>query len=76
MVGKYTGLSDSYLSVVKALEHASIEIERRVVIDWIEASDLEPISVCDYVCLRNQVRKGVMWAQERDDGALTRVYRN
>ncbi len=45
MVGKYTGLTDSYLSVVKALEHASIEIERRVVIDWVEATDLEPNSV-------------------------------
>jgi CTP synthase len=44
MVGKYTGLGDSYLSVVKALEHASIEIERRVTIDWVEATDLEPVS--------------------------------
>ena len=46
MVGKYTGLSDSYLSIMKALEHASIEVQRKVVIDWVEASDLEPVSVC------------------------------
>ena len=46
MVGKYTGLSDSYLSIIKALEHASIEVQRKVVIDWVEASDLEPVSVC------------------------------
>lgn len=45
MVGKYTGLSDSYLSVIKALEHASLEIERRVVIDWVEATDLEAVHV-------------------------------
>lgn len=44
MVGKYTGLSDSYLSVVKAIEHASMEINRRFVIDWIEATNLEPLS--------------------------------
>eukprot|EP01111_Echinosteliopsis_oligospora_P009237 TRINITY_DN2671_c0_g1_i4.p1 TRINITY_DN2671_c0_g1~~TRINITY_DN2671_c0_g1_i4.p1 ORF type:complete len:620 (+),score=172.55 TRINITY_DN2671_c0_g1_i4:1515-3374(+) len=43
MVGKYTGLSDSYLSVIKALEHASLEIKRRLVIDWVEATDLEDI---------------------------------
>jgi CTP synthase len=43
MVGKYTGLGDAYLSVVKALEHASLELNRRLVIDWIEASNLEEI---------------------------------
>ncbi|EFA83261.1 CTP synthase [Heterostelium album PN500] len=42
MVGKYTGLTDSYLSVIKALEHASMHLDRKTVIDWIEASDLEP----------------------------------
>ena len=26
MVGKYTGLSDSYLSVIKALQHSSIAV--------------------------------------------------
>ena len=41
MVGKYTGLSDSYLSVIKALQHASFAARRRLVIDWIEASNLE-----------------------------------
>ena len=41
MVGKYTGLSDSYLSVIKALNHASIAASRKLVIEWIEASNLE-----------------------------------
>ncbi|KAG1335183.1 CTP synthase [Cocos nucifera] len=41
MVGKYTGLSDSYLSVLKALLHASIACHRKLVVDWVPASDLE-----------------------------------
>ena len=41
MVGKYTGLSDSYLSVIKGLQHASLAVGRNLVIDWIEASELE-----------------------------------
>ncbi|KAF4730491.1 hypothetical protein FOZ62_022678 [Perkinsus olseni] len=42
VVGKYTGLQDSYLSVIKSLKHASIDAGVRLVIEWIEASDLEP----------------------------------
>ncbi|KAL8513341.1 hypothetical protein ACS0TY_019518 [Phlomoides rotata] len=41
MVGKYTGLSDSYLSVLKALLHASVACHRKLCIDWVPASDLE-----------------------------------
>lgn len=41
MVGKYTGLTDSYLSVLKALLHASIACHRKLCIDWVPASDLE-----------------------------------
>ncbi|KAL8201564.1 hypothetical protein R6Q57_010711 [Mikania cordata] len=41
MVGKYTGLSDSYLSVLKALLHASVACKRKLVINWVSASDLE-----------------------------------
>jgi len=41
MVGKYTNLSDAYLSVIKALKHASFGAEVHVIIDWIEASKLE-----------------------------------
>lgn len=41
MVGKYTGLSDSYLSVVKALLHASVACRRKLLINWVSASDLE-----------------------------------
>ncbi|XP_015892003.3 uncharacterized protein LOC107426363 isoform X1 [Ziziphus jujuba] len=41
MVGKYVGLPDSYLSVVKALLHACIACSLKPSIDWIAASDLE-----------------------------------
>ncbi|XP_065852491.1 uncharacterized protein [Euphorbia lathyris] len=41
MVGKYTGLSDSYLSVLKALLHASVACRRKLVVEWVAAGDLE-----------------------------------
>ncbi|KAK3134780.1 hypothetical protein QOZ80_5BG0410630 [Eleusine coracana subsp. coracana] len=44
MVGKYTGLSDSYLSVIKALLHASVALDRKLVVDWVASCDLEDCS--------------------------------
>ncbi|CAO2165776.1 unnamed protein product [Urochloa humidicola] len=44
MVGKYTGLSDSYLSVSKALLHASVAMDRKLVVDWVPSCDLEDSS--------------------------------
>ncbi|CAH9141309.1 unnamed protein product [Cuscuta epithymum] len=44
MVGKYTGLSDSYLSVIKALLHASVACHRKLFIDWVPAGDLEQVT--------------------------------
>lgn len=41
LVGKYTHLQDSYISVVKALQHASLAIERKLVLEWVEAEELE-----------------------------------
>ncbi|CAL4909639.1 unnamed protein product [Urochloa decumbens] len=41
MVGKYTGLSDSYLSVLKALLHASVALNRKLVVEWVPSCDLE-----------------------------------
>lgn len=40
-VGKYTKIEDSYLSVRKALLHATFTIRHRLQIDFIESSDLE-----------------------------------
>ena len=41
IVGKYTGLSDSYLSVIKALQHAALEANVHLTIEWFEATELE-----------------------------------
>ena len=41
LVGKYTNLQDSYLSVLKALKHGGFACRRKVVVDWVEASNLE-----------------------------------
>lgn len=42
LVGKYTSLHDSYMSVVKALEHAAMRVERKLKLTWVESTDLEP----------------------------------
>ncbi|CAG9467085.1 unnamed protein product [Pedinophyceae sp. YPF-701] len=44
MVGKYTELSDAYLSVIKALTHASLHANRKLDIAWIEAANLEDVA--------------------------------
>uniref|UniRef100_A0A4W3ITA8 CTP synthase n=1 Tax=Callorhinchus milii TaxID=7868 RepID=A0A4W3ITA8_CALMI len=41
LVGKYTKLSDSYASVIKALEHAAIAINRKLHLMYIDSTDLE-----------------------------------
>ncbi|KIL57693.1 hypothetical protein M378DRAFT_87535 [Amanita muscaria Koide BX008] len=41
LVGKYTDLKDSYMSVIKALEHAAFRVHRKLTISWVESSDLE-----------------------------------
>ena len=47
VVGKYTGLTDSYLSVIKALTHASIAIGYKLKIEWIESTTLEDANAKD-----------------------------
>eukprot|EP01069_Polyplicarium_translucidae_P001531 Polyplicarium_translucidae@DN1703_c0_g1_i2.p1 len=41
IVGKYTGLDDAYLSVLKALRHAALESRTKVKVEWIDSSRLE-----------------------------------
>ena len=41
LVGKYTNLHDSYLSVIKSLEHSALTIHRKLNLVWIDASNLE-----------------------------------
>lgn len=40
IAGKYTGVRDSYASVIKALEHSATRCGVKVEIDWIEVSDI------------------------------------
>lgn len=40
LVGKYTGLQDSYLSVFKALKHSCIEAGRRLEIEYVDSEKL------------------------------------
>ncbi len=42
IVGKYTNLHDSYLSVIKSLEHSAMRCSRKLEIVWVESTDLEP----------------------------------
>lgn len=41
IVGKYTNVHDSYLSIIKALEHAGPYNNVKVKIKWIESTDIE-----------------------------------
>ncbi|PFH32577.1 CTP synthase [Besnoitia besnoiti] len=47
VVGKYTGLADSYLSVVKALQHGAMEANVKLELVWIESTDLEAESTSE-----------------------------
>lgn len=37
IVGKYTQLQDTYLSLIRALEHASFNVKKKLVIKWIDS---------------------------------------
>ena len=41
LVGKYTNLHDSYLSVIKSLEHSAMRCGKKLRLVWVDASDLE-----------------------------------
>ena len=41
LVGKYTNLHDSYISVIKSLEHSAMACRRKLNLVWVDASDLE-----------------------------------
>ncbi|GMH37012.1 hypothetical protein BSKO_04885 [Bryopsis sp. KO-2023] len=41
LIGKYTGLQDAYLSVIKALQHACLAAGLRLQLSWVEATNLE-----------------------------------
>jgi len=41
LVGKYTEFHDSYLSVIKALEHSAMRCRRRLDLKWVDSEHLE-----------------------------------
>ena len=41
LVGKYTNLHDSYLSVIKSLEHAAMHCRQKLELIWVDAEHLE-----------------------------------
>jgi CTP synthase len=41
LVGKYTNLHDSYLSVIKSLEHSAMRCNKKLNLIWVDASNLE-----------------------------------
>ncbi|MDD5700324.1 MAG: CTP synthase (glutamine hydrolyzing), partial [Candidatus Nanoarchaeia archaeon] len=41
IAGKYTGTSDTYISILKALEHCSFELKKKIKIRWIETTSIE-----------------------------------
>ena len=66
MVGKYTGLSDSYLSVIKALQHAAFNAGAKMSIDWVEAEYLVPEQAKE-----NPEKHEEFWQMVKDaDGVL------
>ncbi|EKG10892.1 CTP synthase [Macrophomina phaseolina MS6] len=42
LVGKYIELHDSYLSVIKSLEHSAMRCRRKLNLIWVDAEHLEP----------------------------------
>jgi CTP synthase len=40
IAGKYTGLKDAYISILKALEHCEAEFNIKINVKWIETSEL------------------------------------
>lgn len=49
LVGKYVALHDAYLSVVEALQHGGIANKTQVKIRWINAEELHPENVQEYL---------------------------
>jgi len=41
IAGKYTGSSDTYISILKALEHSSFAVNRKIDVKWIETTEIE-----------------------------------
>eukprot|EP01053_Blabericola_migrator_P000712 Blabericola_migrator_1__711@NODE_1177_length_5203_cov_152_764213_g800_i0_p1_GENE_NODE_1177_length_5203_cov_152_764213_g800_i0NODE_1177_length_5203_cov_152_764213_g800_i0_p1_ORF_typecomplete_len579_score85_38CTP_synth_N/PF06418_14/3_7e114GATase/PF00117_28/1_2e44Peptidase_C26/PF07722_13/7_5e09ArsA_ATPase/PF02374_15/0_16AAA_31/PF13614_6/0_19AAA_31/PF13614_6/8_8e03_NODE_1177_length_5203_cov_152_764213_g800_i025314267 len=53
IVAKYMGYNDTYLSVIRALEHSACEANLRLIIQWVDAEHLVPedSELCDAAAL-------------------------
>jgi hypothetical protein len=49
LVGKYTDLHDTYLSVVKALLHASLACNQKLTIEWVDSTALTVPENCNSI---------------------------
>jgi len=45
LVGKYTDFHDSYLSVIKSLEHSAMRCKRRLNLIWVDSEHLEHVTL-------------------------------
>lgn len=45
LVGKYTNLHDSYISVIKSLEHSAMACGRKLDLVWVDATNLERVTL-------------------------------
>lgn len=68
VVGKYIENKDAYLSIVKAIQHASMEIGVRPIISWVDACKIEEYMEGGDVDIYEQ--KQAMLALQRADGIL------
>jgi CTP synthase len=59
IVGKYTGIQDTYLSLLRALEHASFHLKCSLDIVWINAEELEEKEESLLTCVFNDM-KGIL----------------
>jgi len=59
LIGKYTGLQDSYLSVIKALKHAAIACSATLNLEWVEATHLEKCDENGAAHLKKQDENGI-----------------
>ncbi|CAG5120051.1 unnamed protein product [Candidula unifasciata] len=65
LVGKYTEMLDAYLSVIKALQYASLAINRRLNLKCINASDLEPATLKE-----DQERYHTAWKEVTESSGM------
>ena len=85
LVGKYTithGVSDTYLSVMRALKHAAVAVNRKLVVDWIDSErlvsrDSRSVAACVAVTVQRDTTCGAprICARYHGESILTLQFR-